>query len=94
MLLLFRHVGNVHGRPVVYKCRRGAPQSPPAGEFVSRNLDWYQFDHSAPDLSTRIRCLHVGLHHKSTPPGDIKMDKLLCNQGAQILGDKLKCNNS
>ena len=91
MLLLFSHVGNVHGRPVVYK-RRGAPRSPPAGEFMCRSLDWYPFDHSAPDLCTWIRCL--GLHHESAPPGDIEMDKLLCNQGAHILGDKLKCNNS
>ena len=92
MLLLFSHVRNVRGRPVVYKSR-GAPRSPlAAGEFVCRSLDWYPFDHSAPDLFTRIRCL--GLRHESVPPGDIEMDKLLRNQGAQILGDKLKCNNS
>ena len=34
------------------------------------------------------------LYSKSAPPGDIEMDQLLRNQGAQILGDKLKCNNS
>ena len=87
MLPLFSHVGNVRGRPVVYK-RRGAPRSPPAGQFVCRSLDWYPFDHSAPDLSTRIRCR--GLRHESDLPGDIEMDKLLRNQGANILGYKLR----
>ena len=58
--------------------------------------DRYPFDHSAPDLSTEIRCLHVGLHvrQESVPQDDIEMDKLWRNQGAQIFGDKLKCNNS
>ena len=87
MLLLFSHVGNVRGRPVVYK-HHGTPRSPPAGEFVCRSLDWYPFDHSAPDFSTRIRCLGLHVRHKSAPPGDIEMDRLLHNQGAQILGDK------
>ena len=86
-----KKIENVRGRPVVYK-RRGAPRPPPSGEFVCRSLDWYPFDHSAPDLSTRIR--RLGLRYESAPPGDIKMDKLLGNQGAQIWGDKLKCNNS
>ena len=84
-------VGNVRGRLVVYK-RRGATRLPPAGEFVCRSLDWYPFDHSAPDLSTRIRCLC--LRYESAPPGDIEMYKLLHNQEAQIFGDKLKWNNS
>ena len=69
-----------------------ATRSPPAGEFVCRSLDLYPFDHSAPDLSTRIRCLC--LRHERAPPGDVEMDKLLHNQGAHIFGDKLKCNNS
>ena len=81
MLLLFSHVGNVRGRPVVYIT--AAARRDPAGEFVCRSLDWYPFDHSAPDLSTRIRCLC--LRHESAPPGDIEIDKLLRNQGAHIL---------
>ena len=83
MLLLFSHVGNVRGRRVVYK-RCGVQRSPPAGEFVCRSFDWYPLHHSAPDLSTRIWCL--GLRHESAPPGDIEMDTLLRNQGAQIFG--------
>ena len=85
------NVALVRGRPIVDK-HHGMPLSPPVGEFVHSSLDWYPFDYSAPDLSTQIRCL--GLRHESTPPGSIEMDKLLRNQATQILGDKLKCNNS
>ena len=60
------------------------PRPPPAGDFAWQSLDWYPFDHSAPHLSTRIR--YLGLRHESVPPDDIEMEKLLRNQGSNILG--------
>ena len=49
---------------------------------MCQSLDWYPFDDSAPYLSTRIQ--YLGLRHESAPPGDIEMDILLRNEGAQI----------
>ena len=67
MLLLFSHVGNVRGRPVVYK-RLGERAATPSN--ATRPL----YSNSVPRSMSR------------------KRDKLLYNQGAKILGDKLKCN--